>query len=112
LCGTTTTSKLLKIGANVNEFRARVLFDTGATHNFISTSFCDKNNIKSDSAPAMEIQLATVDAKTVTKNTVKVNLQFDGYTGEVNCYVIDIGTADVIIGMNWFREHTAANINQ
>ena len=96
--------RLLEFDGNIKGKPAKILFDTGATHNFISESYCAKHDIKYDSATSVEIQLATVGTKTVTKNKATVDIGFDKHKDQVTCYVINIGTADIIIGMEWFRE--------
>jgi predicted aspartyl protease len=94
--------RLLEFDGHIEGKPAKILFDTGATHNFISESYCTKYDIKYNSATSVEIQLATIGTKTVTKNKATVNIEFDKHKDQVTCYVINIGTADIIIGMEWF----------
>jgi hypothetical protein len=91
----------------LNDHSAVVLFDSGATHDFISKACTQKCKlvIESISAPYM---ISTPGGQIITKQVV-VNppLKLNGRIYKTCLIVLDEQGIDVILGMSWMRRHRA-----
>ncbi|GJW48453.1 putative reverse transcriptase domain-containing protein [Tanacetum coccineum] len=88
----------------LNNHYASILFDTGADRSFISTTFSSLINI----APTplencYDVQLA--NGKLVRIDTIKrgCTLNFLDHSFNIDLMPIELGSFDVIIGMDWLR---------
>ncbi|GJR88193.1 putative reverse transcriptase domain-containing protein [Tanacetum coccineum] len=88
----------------LNNHYASILFDTGADRSFISTAFSSLINI----APTplencYEVELA--DGKLVGIDTIirGCTLNFLGHPFNIDLMPVELGSFDVIIGMDWLR---------
>ncbi|GJY08921.1 putative reverse transcriptase domain-containing protein [Tanacetum coccineum] len=87
---------------------ASVLFDLGSDRSFVDTRFSsmlDIDPVKIDTS--YEVELA--DGRVVSTNTVLkgCTLNLVNHIFEIDLMPIDIGTFDVIIGMDWLVKHDA-----
>jgi predicted aspartyl protease len=89
----------------VDSYIAEVLFDTGATHSFITTSWVETHNlpittmstpIKIDSAGG------TIQADSICLN---VCVEIRGIVFPANLIVMGTQGIDVILGMNWLDKY-------
>jgi hypothetical protein len=91
----------------VDSHIAEVLFDTGATHSFITASWVEAHNlpITTMSAP---IQIDLVDGK-VRADSVCLNISVEIWGIEFPANLIVMGTQgiDVILGINWLDKYWA-----
>jgi hypothetical protein len=89
----------------LNDHYAVVLFDSGATHDFVSKACTRKCKlvIEPISAPYM---ISTLGGQIVTKQVV-VNppLDLKGRIYKTSLIVLDGQGIDVILGMSWMRRH-------
>ncbi|GKF05835.1 putative reverse transcriptase domain-containing protein, partial [Tanacetum coccineum] len=88
----------------LNNRYASILFDTGADRSFISTAF----NSRIDIAPTLlensyDVELA--DGKIVWINTIVrgCTLNFLNHPFNIDLMPVELGSFDVIIGMDWLR---------
>ncbi|GJU99451.1 putative reverse transcriptase domain-containing protein [Tanacetum coccineum] len=88
----------------LNNHYASILFDTGADRSFISTAFSSLINI----APTLlensyDVELA--DGKVVGINTIirGCTLNFLDHPFNIDLMPVELGSFDVIIGMDWLR---------
>jgi hypothetical protein len=89
----------------LNDHSAIVLFDSGATHNFVSKACTQKCNlvIEPISAPYM---ISTPGGQTVTKQVVmNPPLNLKGRIYKICLIVLDGEGIAVILGMSWMRRH-------
>ncbi|GKE14771.1 putative nucleotidyltransferase, ribonuclease H, partial [Tanacetum coccineum] len=92
----------------LNNRYARVLFDSGSDKSFVNSEFShliDKKPVRLNIS--YEVELA--DGKLVSTNTVLrgCTLNLLNQLFEVDLMPIELGTFDVIIGMDWLVEHNA-----
>ncbi|GKE17555.1 putative reverse transcriptase domain-containing protein, partial [Tanacetum coccineum] len=92
----------------LNNRYARVLFDIGSDKSFVNSEFShliDKKPVRLNIS--YEVELA--DGKLVSTNTVLrcCTLNLLNQLFEVDLMPIELGTFDVIIGMDWLVEHNA-----
>nr|GFB22916.1 putative reverse transcriptase domain-containing protein [Tanacetum cinerariifolium] len=92
----------------LNNRYANVLFDSGSDKSFVNTSFScliDINPVKLNTS--YEVELA--DGKIVSTNTVLrgCTLNLVDHLFEINLMLIEFGTLDIIIGMDWLVERDA-----
>nr|GEW54295.1 reverse transcriptase domain-containing protein [Tanacetum cinerariifolium] len=92
----------------LNNRYASILFDTGADRSFISTAFSSLVNI--DPTPlgsSYDVELA--DGKIVGIDTIirGCTISFLNYLFNIDLMPVELGSFDVIIGMDWLRRcHT------
>jgi hypothetical protein len=88
-------------------YPAKVLFDTGATHSFVSTSWVEAHNIHVEPMfPPLRVNL--VGGK-VQSDKMRPNLRIEirGIDFPANLVVMGTQGLDVIIGMNWLYRNQA-----
>ncbi|GJR76817.1 putative reverse transcriptase domain-containing protein [Tanacetum coccineum] len=92
----------------LNNHYAYVLFDLGANRSFVSTSFSTLLDIIPDTLDvSYAIELA--DGRVSETNTVlrDCTLGLFGHPFNIDLMPIELGSFDVIIGMDWFANHRA-----
>ncbi|GJW83795.1 putative reverse transcriptase domain-containing protein [Tanacetum coccineum] len=92
----------------LNNRYASVLFDLGSDRSFVNTRFSYMLNIDPIKIGASyEVELA--DGRVVSTNTVLkgCTLNLVNHIFEIDLMPIELGTFDVIIGMNWLVKHDA-----
>ncbi|GJW70220.1 putative reverse transcriptase domain-containing protein [Tanacetum coccineum] len=92
----------------LNNCYASVLFDSGSNRSFVGTGFSsmlDIDLVKIDTS--YEVELA--DGRIVSTNTVLkgCTLNLVNHLFEIDLMPIELGTFDVIIGMDWLIKHDA-----
>ncbi|GJW57867.1 putative reverse transcriptase domain-containing protein, partial [Tanacetum coccineum] len=95
----------------LNNHYASVLFDSGSDRSFVDTRFSSMLNIDPVKIGASyEVEL--VDGRVVSTNTVLkcYTLNLVNHIFEINLMSIELGTFDVIIGMDWLVNHDAVII--
>ncbi|GJX70821.1 putative reverse transcriptase domain-containing protein [Tanacetum coccineum] len=88
----------------LNNHYASILFDTGADRSFISTAFSSLINIAPTSLEnCYDVELA--DGKLVEIDTIirGCTLNFLGHLFNIDLMPVELGSFDVIIGMDWLR---------
>ncbi|GKA20710.1 putative reverse transcriptase domain-containing protein [Tanacetum coccineum] len=90
----------------LNNRYASILFDSGSDRSFVNTRFSSMLDIKSIKIEdRYEVELA--DGRVVSTNTVLkgCTLNLVNYVFEIDLMPIELGTFDVIIGMDWLVKH-------
>nr|GEW13305.1 putative reverse transcriptase domain-containing protein [Tanacetum cinerariifolium] len=93
----------------LNNHYATALFDSGADRSFVSTKFSTLINIKPvEIDTSYEVELA--DGKIVSTNNVLkgCTLNLLNHSFPIDLMVIELGSFDVIIGMDWLSKNDAA----
>jgi predicted aspartyl protease len=91
----------------LNEHPMVILFDSGATHDFISRACTQKHqlDIQHSDSPYM---ISTPGGRVATKHVVrKTPLDIGGEVFKVYLIVLDGQGIDVILGMGWMKRHKA-----
>jgi hypothetical protein len=89
----------------VKSYPAKVLFDTGATHSFVSTSWVESHNIHIEPMiPPLRVN--SVEGK-VQFDRICPNLRIEIWGIDFPTSLVVMGTQglDVILGMNWLRKN-------
>jgi hypothetical protein len=87
----------------INSIPASVLFDSGASHSFITESFVEKHNIpKHPLKKMLHISSRGGDMK-ATHSCLNVNLKIQGIDFLVNLVVLGSNGIDVILGCDWLK---------
>ncbi|GKC61173.1 putative reverse transcriptase domain-containing protein [Tanacetum coccineum] len=92
----------------LNNLYAFVLFDSGSDRSFVDTRLSSMLNIDPVKIrTSYEVEL--VDGRVVSTNTVLkgCTLNLVNHIFEINLMPIELGTFDVIIGMDWLVKHDA-----
>ncbi|GKE02408.1 putative reverse transcriptase domain-containing protein, partial [Tanacetum coccineum] len=95
----------------LNNRHASILFDSDSDRSFVDTRFSSMLNIKPVKIRASyEVDLA--DGRVVSTNNVLkgCTLNLVNHIFEINLMPIELGTFDVIIGMDWLVKHDAVII--
>ncbi|GJV03454.1 putative reverse transcriptase domain-containing protein [Tanacetum coccineum] len=92
----------------LNNHYASILFDSGSDRSFVDTRFSsmlDIDPVKIDTS--YEVELA--DGRVVSTNIVLkgYTLNLVNHIFEIDLMLIELGTFDVIIGMDWLVKHNA-----
>ncbi|GJV12649.1 putative reverse transcriptase domain-containing protein [Tanacetum coccineum] len=92
----------------INNVYALVLFDTGADRSFVSYAFgkyIDIHPTTLDTSYSVEL----ADKKSLTTNTILrgCTLNLQNHLFKIDLLLIELGSFDVIIGMDWMAEHRA-----
>ncbi|GKD42129.1 putative reverse transcriptase domain-containing protein [Tanacetum coccineum] len=90
----------------LNNRYASVLFDLGSNRSFADTRFSSMLNIEPVKIRASyEVELA--DGRVVSTNTILkgCTLNLENHIFEIDIMLIELGTFDVIIGMDWLVKH-------
>ncbi|GKD61835.1 putative reverse transcriptase domain-containing protein [Tanacetum coccineum] len=92
----------------LNNRYASILFDSGSDRSFVDTRFSSMLNIEPVKIRASyEVELA--DGRVVSTNTILkgCTLNLVNHIFEIDFMPIELGTFDVIIGMDWLVKHDA-----
>ncbi|GJU24681.1 putative reverse transcriptase domain-containing protein [Tanacetum coccineum] len=92
----------------IDDRTAFVLFDTGATHSIISTTFAKKLNVTP--TPLIERVIISTPMKNhmlIDHEYVNCPLRFDDRIRPANLLPIHMLDFDVILGMDWLASHRA-----
>jgi hypothetical protein len=82
-----------------------VLFDSGATHNFISMA-CTKSHRLTITHLSTPYMISTPGGKTVTQYLAKnTPLNLGGRVYKANLIILDSQEIDLILGMSWMKEY-------
>jgi hypothetical protein len=92
---------------SVSHHPVRILFDTSASHTFLSKTFAMNHNI-----PIQEVNRGVVikspSGKLSTKKVAfKMSIKLVGHSYPTNMIVLKGQDIDVILGMNWLAQHEA-----
>nr|GEX79291.1 putative reverse transcriptase domain-containing protein [Tanacetum cinerariifolium] len=102
------TRKLLPVRSYSHHY-ATALFDSGADRSFVSTKFSTLINIKPvEIDTSYEVELA--DGKIVSTNNIlkRCTLNLLNHSFSIDLMVIELGSFDVVIGMDWLSKNDAA----
>ena len=93
---------------NVCSKQATILFDSGATHSFVSPSFaaCLKEEICMLDNPLVVLTL-TREVYSISKVLRECEVQIEKEIFSANLVVLDILEFDVILGMSWLSSNHA-----
>ncbi|GKB52444.1 putative reverse transcriptase domain-containing protein [Tanacetum coccineum] len=92
----------------INNVYASVLFDTGADRSFVSYDFSKYIDIPPTTLDTnYSVDLA--DGKSLTTNTILrgCTLNLQNHLFKIDLLPIELGSFDVIVGMDWMAEHRA-----
>ena len=89
----------------VNDIPAIILFDSGASHSFISWSFASQNNFHCSILG--KHMLVQSPGSLLKSNLVGRNLEIDikGVNFPTSLIIIDSNKLDIILGMNWLTQY-------
>jgi hypothetical protein len=90
---------------SIRDHPVKILFDSGATHSFISESLVSKMGLHSCHTKESFVVATTggrIPSNTITK---VVPLQLGSKTFLTNLIHLGLGGIDVILGMNWLTQH-------
>ncbi|XP_071699906.1 uncharacterized protein [Rutidosis leptorrhynchoides] len=104
----TTTDDAITGMFLVNSVPACVLFDSRANRSFMSTTYCAKLNVPvSVINEPLSVELGDGRTVTVTKFMSGITIDIEGSLFPVTCLVMYIPSFDIVLGMNWLRDHKA-----
>jgi predicted aspartyl protease len=89
----------------INDTSVVVLFDSGASHFFISTAFVGKHNLPLALLMYQMIVSSPGGEKLARQLCLKVNLKIRGVDFVANLIVLESKGIDVILGMDWLSQH-------
>ncbi|GJU88232.1 putative reverse transcriptase domain-containing protein [Tanacetum coccineum] len=95
----------------LNNRYASVLFDTGADRSFVSTAFSSQIDI-APTALDHDYVVELVDGRIIGVNTIiqSCTLNFLNHPFNIDLMPVEMGSFDVIIGMDWLSKYQAVII--
>jgi hypothetical protein len=89
----------------VNSVPARVLFDSGASHSFITKLFVDKSGLQP--TPMKHAMLVQIPGSTTRTewNCLVVPIEIHGIAFLANLIVLGTKGLEVVLGMKWMTSH-------
>jgi hypothetical protein len=92
----------------LNHHSAKVLFDSGADKSFVSTSFAPLLNISpSKLDTAYDIEMANGDLIGIDTAIQNCTITLQNETFPINLLPTQLGSFDVVVGMDWSSKHHA-----
>jgi hypothetical protein len=90
---------------SINHHPVIVLFDTGATHSFISTKFGTKIGL--DIYPVNGVYMITTPGGNISSNRICrcVPIQMGNNLMRAYLLLLDLKGMDVLLGMNWMTQY-------
>jgi hypothetical protein len=89
----------------INDTSAVVLFDSGASHSFISATYVGKHNLPLALLRCQMIVSSLRAGMPTRQLCPKVNLKIRGVDFVANIIVLESKGIDVILGMYWLSKH-------
>jgi hypothetical protein len=89
----------------VNDTSAVVLFDSGASHSFISAAYVEKHNLPMALLRCQMIVSSPGGDMPARQLCPKVNLKIRGVDFVTNLIVLESKGINVILGMDWLSKH-------
>jgi hypothetical protein len=89
----------------INDTSVVVLFDSGASHSFISTAYVGKHNMSLSLLKCQMIVSSPEGDMPARQLRPKVNLKIRGVDFVINLIELESKGIDVILGMNWLGKH-------
>ncbi|GJR95329.1 putative reverse transcriptase domain-containing protein [Tanacetum coccineum] len=104
--GTNPDSNVVTGTFLLNDRYASILFNTGTDRSFISTTFSSLINITPTTLDHY-YDVGLADGKIITINTIirGCTLNFLDYPFNINLMLVELGSFDVIIGMDWLSKY-------
>ncbi|GJQ90247.1 putative reverse transcriptase domain-containing protein [Tanacetum coccineum] len=92
----------------LNNHYASVLFDTGADRSFVSTAFSSQIDI-APTALDHDYAVELADGRIISVNTIirSCTLNFLNHPFNIDLMPVEMGSFDVIIGMDWLSKYQA-----
>jgi predicted aspartyl protease len=90
---------------SINHHPVIILFDSGATHSFISTNCGIK--LCWDISPTNGAYRITTPGGKISSNQIcrKVPIQLGSHLVKTDLLLLDLEGMDVLLGMNWMNQH-------
>jgi hypothetical protein len=90
---------------SINDTSVVVLFDSVASHSFISTAYVGKHNLPLSLLKCQMIVSSPGGDMPTRQLCPKVNLKIKGVDIVANLIILELKDIDVILGMDWLSKH-------
>src|SRR5919202_4415189 len=91
----------------VNSIPARVLFDSGANHSYMSLSLCGKLNLASSAIVPRSVEVGDGRVVSVTSSVSGATVEIDKRKFPISCLLMSLGCFELVLGMGWLNENKA-----
>eukprot|EP01116_Phalansterium_solitarium_P002845 TRINITY_DN1315_c0_g1_i11.p1 TRINITY_DN1315_c0_g1~~TRINITY_DN1315_c0_g1_i11.p1 ORF type:complete len:1297 (+),score=256.42 TRINITY_DN1315_c0_g1_i11:351-3893(+) len=95
----------LCLQANINGHGARILIDTGASTDFVSTDFVRRHGLRFTPGAPVTVALPDGSTKTTTARVSARLADSAGFDGPIDFVAFDLVGYDAILGRTWLRKH-------
>ncbi|KAF7815055.1 Retrotransposable element Tf2 [Senna tora] len=106
-----TGGRTMKLVGKVNGSEVLTMIDSGASHNFISTSLVDKMSLPKVKTSSYMVTVG--DGHTVKSEgkCKQLRVELQGTVLEQDFYLFDLGEVDLILGMEWLESLGEVRVN-
>lgn len=91
----------LKLTGIIRERPMLVMVDSGATHCFISRTVATALGVEVDTSLTSAVRLGDGRTSAITGLCRRLPLQLGGVEFHIDCYVFELGSVDLILGVSW-----------
>ena len=101
-------SIMVEISGMINKVKVKILFDSGATDSFISPVALEKCGLAAyEHDDFKQVEMASGIKKVIGPSVDQCQVNLGVCMTKLNTHVIELGTYDIIIGMEWVEVHQA-----
>jgi hypothetical protein len=101
---TSRSGALIKLAGVIGSRPAVILVDSGATGNFVSTTFASNAKLVLTAGPPSTASLANGQPQDASSIACGTRMRIDTYIDRIDFNVTDLGNFDVILGMAWLEK--------
>ncbi|XP_028552250.1 uncharacterized protein LOC114580023 [Dendrobium catenatum] len=106
-----TSHSTMKLEGEIAGYKVMVLIDSGATHNFIACRFVEKVGLPVTQGRGVGVILGTGKKERCKGHCKGVTLTLQGEKTEQDFLLLDLGSTDVILGMQWLQSLGEMKVN-
>jgi RNase H-like domain found in reverse transcriptase/Reverse transcriptase (RNA-dependent DNA polymerase)/Integrase zinc binding domain/Chromo (CHRromatin Organisation MOdifier) domain/Retroviral aspartyl protease/Integrase core domain len=99
------SSLLIKLTGSLGTHPAVFLVDSGATGNFVSSSFVQQHRLSLDSRTAPDVTLADGHQQKSAGALTAMPIRIGSFSSPLNLVATDLQGYDVILGMPWLQQY-------
>ncbi|KAF7842448.1 Retrotransposable element Tf2 [Senna tora] len=106
-----TGGRTMKLVGKIKGEEVLIMIDSGASHNFISTSLVDKMSLPKVKMSSYTVTVRDGHSVKSEGRCKKLKVELQGTTLMQDFYLFDLGEVDLILGMEWLKSLGEVSVN-